>query len=126
MRYRLSFFGLRIPFGFDRQPEGEAESFFFRNTLRMNQVPLPVYTETYLKREYIEQEVTLPKAQALLAAAAEYEQKVRAELGEATILEQKVETHFTQEACVITGTYTCEEEIGVPEALQVEDHMALE
>ena len=125
-RYRLSFFGLRIPLGFDRQPEGEAESFFFRNTLRMNQVPLPVYTETYLKREYIEQEVTLPKAQALLAAAAEYEQKVRAELGEATILEQKVETHFTQEACVITGTYTCEEEIGVPEALQVEDHMALE
>ncbi len=27
-RYRLSFFGLRIPFGFDRQPEGEAESLF--------------------------------------------------------------------------------------------------
>ena len=61
-----------------------------------------------------------------MAAAAEYEQKVKAELGDAKILEQKIETHFTQEACVITGTYTCEEEIGAPETLQVEDHMALE
>jgi hypothetical protein len=37
-----------------------------------------------------------------------------------------MEARFTQEACVITGTYTCEEEIGAPEALQVEDHMPLE
>lgn len=125
-RYRLSFFGLQIPFGFDKQPQGEVESFLFRNTLHMNHVPLPIYTETYLKRGYTEQEVTLTKEQALQAAAAEFEQKVGQELKDAKILEQKVEVRFTQEGCVVTGQYTCEEEIGIPEVLQVEDHMPLE
>lgn len=121
-RYRLSFFGLQIPFGFSRQPEGEKESFTFRNTLKMNQVPLPVYLETDLQKGYIQQEVTFTKEQALQAAAAEFSQKVLQELEGAKILEEKVEARFTQESCVITGEYVCEEEIGRPEALQVEDH----
>lgn len=125
-RYRLSFFGLPIPFGFDRQPQGEAESALFRNTLLMNGVPIPIYTETTLKKGYTEQEVTLTKEQALQAAAAEFEREVSRELKGARILEQKVEVRFTQDSCVLTGTYTCEEEIGVPETLQVEDQMELE
>lgn len=125
-RYQLSFFGLRLPFGFDKQPQGDAERFLYRNTLRMNGVPIPIYTETSLQRGYAEQEVTLTKEQALQAAAAEFERMAARELKEAKILEQKVEVHFTQDSCVITGTYSCEEEIGVPEPLQVEDHMELE
>lgn len=125
-RYRLSFFGLRIPFGFDRQPEGEAESFLYRNTLQMNHVPIPIYTETTLKRGYTEQEVTFTKEQALQAAAAEFERKAGQELQNAKILEQKVEVRFTQDGCMVTGTFTCEEAIGIPEVLEVEDHMELE
>lgn len=125
-RYRLSLFGLQIPFGLGRQPEGEKESFTRRNTLQMNQVPLPVYLETYLQRGYTQQEVTFTKEQALQAAAAEFSQKVSQELQNAKILEETVEAHFTQDGCVITGRYLCEEEIGKPEALQVEDSTGAE
>ncbi len=121
-QFTLRFFGLRIPFGFFKEPKGKFEVYESKKWFEANKVKLPVIFE---KKEYVFYTESVKKTagdEAKLAALESYNRLMEASLKNTEILKQSVFTKpLANGGFAVEGGYLCLENIGVERPLRMEE-----
>lgn len=101
--------------------ERDGDCYLYRSRLKINGKTLPFGINYRIYTTYKEQEKTVSKAEAELTAINEYAIESYDKTKHAQILNSNVTIEHTVDAVIITGTYTCYENIGEISVFEVEE-----
>lgn len=121
--YKLNFLSLRIPLYFT-EPRGSFRRMCYKNPLKIFGTELPVSLSTAAFYEYHRVPVTLTKRQALNKAKVQLLQKEKTELSGVSIKKKSYVRTVSSDGLILTGRYTCEEDIALSQEITVAQEIA--
>lgn len=101
--------------------ERNGDCYLHRSSLRINEKTLPFGINYRIYTTYKKQEKTVSKAEAELTAINEYALESYNKTKHAQILSSNVIIEHTEDAVIITGKYTCYENIGEVSVFEIEE-----